>query len=35
VGYGAAISTALSVVVIIVAIIFTQVQQRSERKDEE
>jgi raffinose/stachyose/melibiose transport system permease protein len=35
VGYGAAISTALTVVIIIVSIIFTNVQQKAEREDEE
>ncbi|MFT8591988.1 MAG: sugar ABC transporter permease [Bifidobacterium sp.] len=35
VGYGAAISTALAVVIIIVAIVFTRIQQNSEQKSEE
>lgn len=35
VGYGAAISTALTVVIIIVSIVFTNVQQKAEREDEE
>ncbi|MCI1936283.1 MAG: sugar ABC transporter permease [Bifidobacteriaceae bacterium] len=35
VGYGAAISTALTVVIVIVSIVFTNVQQKAEREDEE
>lgn len=35
VGYGAAIATSLTVVIIVVAIIFTEVQQRAEKEDEE
>lgn len=35
VGYGAAIATALTVVIVIVAIIFTAVQQKAEKEDEE
>ncbi|OZG49235.1 carbohydrate ABC transporter permease [Bombiscardovia coagulans] len=35
VGYGAAIATALTLVVIVVSIVFTSVQQKVEREDEE
>ena len=35
VGYGAAISTALTIVIIVISVVFTNVQQRVEREDEE
>ena len=35
VGYGAAISTALTVVVVVVSIIFTNVQEKVAKEDEE
>ncbi|WP_033504468.1 carbohydrate ABC transporter permease [Bifidobacterium actinocoloniiforme] len=35
VGYGAAIATALTVVIIIISIVFTNLQQRVEKEDEE
>ena len=35
VGYGAAISTALTIVIIVISVIFTNVQQRVEQEDEE
>lgn len=35
VGYGAAISTALTVVIIVISVAFTNVQQRVEKEDEE
>lgn len=35
VGYGAAISTALAVLIVIISIVFTQVQQKVEESDEE
>lgn len=35
VGYGAAISTALTIVIIVISVVFTNVQQRVEQEDEE
>ena len=35
VGYGAAISTALAIVIIVISVVFTNVQQRVEQEDEE
>lgn len=35
VGYGAAISTALTIVIIVISVVFTNVQQRAEQQDEE
>lgn len=35
VGYGAAIATALTVVIIVISIVFTNLQQRVEKEDEE
>lgn len=35
VGYGAAISTALTIVIIVISVVFTNVQQRVEQQDEE
>lgn len=35
VGYGAAIATALTIVIVIVSVVFTNLQQRAEKEDEE